>query len=209
MEQEERKDSDQLIRLCTMRCALCKSLCCCLISLSGTYPICFHALLLSDKVDVNYIVTSTFLRYIVHSSRLEMINRYLIHIIVLHVTRSYESNIAMQFTSTLSEGSSARQHFAVTGFGPSCPLSGFSLIGICDANEPFIDIFQSAIRYFFIDISIISTYRYIQETTWIPNFNSVCLLVQYVFLELKYTVIGNDISDVMQDYKKNNVDLYI
>jgi len=30
--------------------------------------------------------------------------------------------------STLLEGSSARQHFAVTDFGLSCPLSGFSLL---------------------------------------------------------------------------------
>ena len=39
--------------------------------------------------------------------------------------------VAMYFISILSEGSSARQHFAIIGFGPSCPLSGFSLVTSC------------------------------------------------------------------------------
>ena len=63
---------------------------------------CCRALLLSDKMEINYTTHPLFFRLLFKIIKLEIINRYLVHIIVLHVTqlkseRCTVSNLRLQF----------------------------------------------------------------------------------------------------------------
>ena len=112
---------------------------------------CYRTLLSSNKVNVNYIATSTFLRthplflgYIVHFSRLfQRVDKL--------IFGSYNNAIAssrcfIKLLAVINYSRDILQHFAITSFGSSYPLSGFSLLILWPHHAKFLEMILFPLR---------------------------------------------------------------